>query len=313
MTRRLYRDGTSEYEINGAPCRLLDFHELLSDGGRRPPPARARRPGPDRQHPQRPAGRAPRDHRRSRRCHQAPQPARSVAAPSRADGRRRGATRATSSIRSGAVSVRSSGRRMLLNGHDSVKADILALRLWIGGEELRRLRRPASARRPRRRRLDAPSLRLLQSWTELRDRSATSAPPPARSGRALERDTAAAARLETVVERFHRIGMVARERRSSRCRAVSRVPGSAGATSKAERTYLDGELEALDRSSSPRRRRWQSAERSRSRRSKTTSAHWPNRSNSPPRALSPTARRPPCARSWPPTGIVASPRSGAPT
>lgn len=33
MTRRLYRDGRSEYEINGAPCRLLDLHELLSDGG----------------------------------------------------------------------------------------------------------------------------------------------------------------------------------------------------------------------------------------------------------------------------------------
>ena len=33
MTRRLYRDGTSEYLLNGAPCRLLDFHELLSDGG----------------------------------------------------------------------------------------------------------------------------------------------------------------------------------------------------------------------------------------------------------------------------------------
>ena len=33
MTRRLYRDGSSEYELNGAPCRLLDLHELLSDGG----------------------------------------------------------------------------------------------------------------------------------------------------------------------------------------------------------------------------------------------------------------------------------------
>ena len=33
MTRRLFRDGSSEYELNGAPCRLLDLHELLSDGG----------------------------------------------------------------------------------------------------------------------------------------------------------------------------------------------------------------------------------------------------------------------------------------
>jgi len=33
MTRRLYRDGTSEYLLNGAPCRLLDLSDLLSDGG----------------------------------------------------------------------------------------------------------------------------------------------------------------------------------------------------------------------------------------------------------------------------------------
>lgn len=33
LTRRLYRDGTSEYEINRVPCRLLDITELLSDLG----------------------------------------------------------------------------------------------------------------------------------------------------------------------------------------------------------------------------------------------------------------------------------------
>ena len=33
ITRRLYRDGEGEYEINGVGCRLLDVQELLSDGG----------------------------------------------------------------------------------------------------------------------------------------------------------------------------------------------------------------------------------------------------------------------------------------
>ena len=33
ITRRLFRGGVSEYEINGADCRLLDIQELLSDGG----------------------------------------------------------------------------------------------------------------------------------------------------------------------------------------------------------------------------------------------------------------------------------------
>ncbi|HLT01572.1 MAG TPA: chromosome segregation protein SMC [Geminicoccaceae bacterium] len=33
ITRRMYRSGESEYEINGDPCRLLDIQELLSDSG----------------------------------------------------------------------------------------------------------------------------------------------------------------------------------------------------------------------------------------------------------------------------------------
>jgi chromosome segregation protein len=33
ITRRLYRDGSSDYEINGVQCRLLDISELLSDSG----------------------------------------------------------------------------------------------------------------------------------------------------------------------------------------------------------------------------------------------------------------------------------------
>jgi chromosome segregation protein len=33
LTRTLFRDGDSEYQINGVPCRLLDIQELLSDTG----------------------------------------------------------------------------------------------------------------------------------------------------------------------------------------------------------------------------------------------------------------------------------------
>ena len=33
ITRTLFRTGESEYAINGAPCRLLDVQELLSDAG----------------------------------------------------------------------------------------------------------------------------------------------------------------------------------------------------------------------------------------------------------------------------------------
>ena len=33
ITRRMFRDGASEYEINGTSCRLMDVQELLSDSG----------------------------------------------------------------------------------------------------------------------------------------------------------------------------------------------------------------------------------------------------------------------------------------
>ena len=33
ITRRMFRDGASEYEINGSHCRLMDVQELLSDSG----------------------------------------------------------------------------------------------------------------------------------------------------------------------------------------------------------------------------------------------------------------------------------------
>ncbi|HJS72154.1 MAG TPA: AAA family ATPase, partial [Acidimicrobiia bacterium] len=33
ITRRLYRDGSSDYELNGVGCRLMDIQDLLSDSG----------------------------------------------------------------------------------------------------------------------------------------------------------------------------------------------------------------------------------------------------------------------------------------
>ena len=48
ITRRMFRDGAGEYEINGTSCRLLDIQELLSRLRHRPRDARHRRAGPAR-------------------------------------------------------------------------------------------------------------------------------------------------------------------------------------------------------------------------------------------------------------------------
>ena len=48
ITRRMFRDGAGEYEINGAHCRLLDIQELLVRLRHRPGDARRRRAGPAR-------------------------------------------------------------------------------------------------------------------------------------------------------------------------------------------------------------------------------------------------------------------------
>ena len=59
ITRRMFRDGASEYEINGESVRLLDIQELLSRLRHRPRDARDRRTGTARRGAVRAARRAP--------------------------------------------------------------------------------------------------------------------------------------------------------------------------------------------------------------------------------------------------------------
>ena len=73
ITRRMFRDGASEYEINGSACRLLDVQELLSGLRHRPRDARHRRAGQARLDLAVQARGAPRVHRGSRGCPEAPQ------------------------------------------------------------------------------------------------------------------------------------------------------------------------------------------------------------------------------------------------
>ena len=214
ITRRLFRDGTSEYELNGAPCRLLDIQDLLSDGGIG-----------RQQHVLVGQGQIgdilnarPEEHRavieeaagvtkhRSRRD-------RAVRRLERTD---HDVERLTDILGQQTKALRPLKRQANAAArHDSVKSESVAIALWLGGEQLRSLRSRLEAasveRRTAKKSLETSEAELSELLGSLE--ALRSAAGQVRSE--LNRDTAAAARLETVRERLKSITAVARERSSS--------------------------------------------------------------------------------------------------
>ena len=214
ITRRLFRDGTSEYELNGAPCRLLDIQDLLSDGGIG-----------KQQHVLVGQGQIgdilnarPEDHRavieeaagvtkhRSRRD-------RAVRRLERTD---HDIERLTDILAQQKKALRPLKRQANAAArYDSVKSESVAIALWLGGERLRslrsRLETASVERRAARESLETSEAELSELLGSLEALRSTAG--KVRSE--LNRDTAAAARLETVRERLKSIAAVARERSSS--------------------------------------------------------------------------------------------------
>jgi chromosome segregation protein len=214
ITRRLYRDGTSEYEMNRTPCRLLDIQELLSDGGvgrhqhvlvsqGQIGSVLTARPDEHRSVIEEAAGITKHRNRRDRAI------------------RRLAATDQDVDRLNDILSEKRRALRPLKRQanaaarHGAVKSEAKALKLWLGGEAIRGLRsRNANATSEQAVLSEAANAdgialeSLLIELTQLRSSAGD-------VGAALERDTTAAARLETVVERLRRYGLVARERRVS--------------------------------------------------------------------------------------------------
>jgi len=243
--RRLFRDGTSEYEINGTACRLLDIQELLADAG-----------VGRHQHVIIGQGRVdsiltagPDEHRA------VIEEAAGVVKHRR---RRDRAIRRLESTEDDVARLRDllgeQQRRMkplkrqarAAERHDELKADWHSLRLWIGGEALRTVR-------ARRAEVAAGEEQARERLEKARtERSALDASMPGLqaaagdAGAALERDTAAAARLETAIERLHGIALLARERRMGLERTVSGARDRTTALTR-ERDDLRARIEAAAR------------------------------------------------------------------
>jgi chromosome segregation protein len=222
ITRRLYRDGTSEYEINGAHCRLLDIQDLLSDSGvgrhqhilvgqGRVDAVLSAGPDEHRAVIEEAAGVIKHRQRRDRAL------------------RRLEATDGDVQRLRDLLGEQQRRMRPLhrqaraAERFEAAQREWRALRLWVGGDRLRQILRRtadvAAGQAETRARIadDESAVAGLESEV-IRLRADHGA-----IGRALERDTAAAARLETAVERFRRVSMVARERRAA---VESRLAGA---------------------------------------------------------------------------------------
>ena len=211
ITRRLYRDGEAEYEINGVGCRLLDVQELLSDGGIG-----------RQQHLIVGQGRL--DLILEGRGEQRRQIIEEAAGIRKHRMRKAKAERRLE--RTGADILRlhdlltemKRRRRPLrrqaeaARRYDEVRDRLRAVRMWEGGRELRRLRERAGQLAEERETLQEQTAegtdRLAALESEAEERAAER---EELSGR-LERAGGAAARLEAATGRLQTVASVARER-----------------------------------------------------------------------------------------------------
>lgn len=232
ISRRLYRDGTSEYELNGITCRLLDIQELLSDGGvgrhqhvlvSQGQIGQILTAGPEelRAVIEEAAGVTKHRNRRDRAIRRLEHTEVDVARLNDILVQQRRQLRPLKRQANAAAR------------YDEVKSLARALRLWLGGRELAALRKRRSAAEAEQGDLEATLAEDRSELASLRERLEGLREEAGAVGRELERDTAAAARLETVAERLRRIGLVALERRRS---LETRIAGAG-----ARRSDLDAE------------------------------------------------------------------------
>ncbi len=244
VTRRLYRDGSSDYEINGVGCRLLDIQELLSDSG-----------VGRHQHVIIGQGQitsvlnaTPEDHRavieeaagilkhRVRRD-------KAERRLERTDG---DVTRLHDLLGELSRQMRPLKRQAAAaERYDGVAAEAQALRLHLGGEELRSI----TTRQAEVRQIQGTANDVVATRTDLLaalgSELETVRAEAGMFGQALERDTSAAARLETLGERLRRIAQVAAERaRTSQERLEGAEDRRQGLES--ERSELQAELASTE-------------------------------------------------------------------
>jgi chromosome segregation protein len=237
ITRRLYRDGTSDYELNGASCRLLDLQELLADGGvgrhqhvlvgqGQIGQILSARPEEHRAVIEEAAGITKHRNRRDRAVRRLESTDVDVARLHDILGEKRRLLRPLRRQANAAAS------------HDEVRAEARALHVWLGARKLRMIRDRLAAASIEQNELNARVDADTATLHEIAVRLPGLREEAGEVGAALDRDASAAARLETVRERFRRLASVAKERRMA---ITGRIEGAS-----ARWRDLESELQDLE-------------------------------------------------------------------
>lgn len=211
LTRRLYRDGSSDYEINGVGCRLLDIQELLSDSG----VGRHQHVIISQGQVDDVLNASPEDHRavieeaagilKHRR--------RKEKAERRLERTDDDVLRLQDLIGEIERQLRPLRRQArAAERYHGLKSEVRDLTLYLAGASLDAYDTEMAEGSTR---LDRLGIEIGEGESALGDLSATVEALTTRAsivGHDLDRDTGAAARLETTIERLRRLGAVARER-----------------------------------------------------------------------------------------------------
>ena len=237
ITRRLYRDGSSDYELNGIGCRLLDIQDLLSDSG----VGRHQHVIIGQGEIGRVLNASPEEHRdvieeaagilKHRR--------RKEKAERRLERTDEDMLRLTDLLGELNRQMRPLRRQAkAAERYEGLKSEVIALRLYLGGQEIAILDRDLTVATSEKsiltERLDIDTRQV----NAMSGRLAKLTDEAAEIASELDRDTSAAASLETTNERLRRVASIALER--------SRAMSGRREAAAERRVDLEGEAEAID-------------------------------------------------------------------
>lgn len=237
ITRRLYRDGSSDYELNGVGCRLLDIQELLSDSG----VGRHQHVIVGQGQIDSVLNSGPEDHRAviEEAAGILKHRQRKDRAIKRLEKTDADLLRLQDLLGELARQMRPLKRQAnAAETHADLTRHVRAIRLYLGGEKLRLLDERAVGITEERQHLTTAITNGESLVEELASALRILTVEAGEVGEALDRDTAAAARLETVLERLRRNASVAHERHRA---AIARRDGA-----EERRRDLTDEMASLD-------------------------------------------------------------------